>query len=182
MHASTRRLAIRAAAKVALSVSLANCGGVVTSYAASDAAELPRDGSEPSFDVSAPGDARAEVRATADAAVTVDARVAMDVGGDAAVACGAMAIGTDAGVSERGFACCVAEVRMALADASFVAVERVLHDAETQACCGAIVRRIDQDHASMSPDLAADYAAIGGTLGVCCDNLSPFPMGPACAP
>jgi hypothetical protein len=159
MHASTRRLALRAAAKVALSASftLAGCGGTIQPQG-----EPPAPKDTPDATVAALGDATA-------------ADVPM-----AATTCAAIGIGVDASVSEGVFTCCVARVGALLGDAGFGRLsDAAAADPETLSCCNAIIARLTDDARNASPTRAADMALDPGATSACCETAGMF-GGPAC--
>jgi hypothetical protein len=186
MQGLIRQLLLPATAMVALSASIAACGGLVASFAEPHGAPPPADGGDTSLDAgtareaSAP-DAKGDRVDVAEATMSMDASAVPDAGDDAAT-CDAPPPGTDAGVSEETFMCCVSAVHAILGgDSTFVGTNQLLSAPATLACCNAIILRIDQDEAAMSPDFEADTSAgSGAPTGICCERMNPMPTGPAC--
>lgn len=156
MNTSTRRLALKSAAKVAFGSLLLHCGGVVAQGPADAQAEanLPPDAG--SLDVSAP---------------------------DSGLVC-APATEVDAGdVTEEAFQCCVAHVASQAGDASPWGpngpdASVVADDPSSANCCRAIVARLDHE-----PDggvVSDDYTTASAVLPWCCAVA--FDQGPACSP
>ena len=182
MNASTRRFALRAAAKVALSASFAACGGMVgepgtenpepaTTHGTIDAATTAEDGAGRSPDT---GSARKDARAQAGDAVA-EAEVTFPEAGT--VGCTGANQNVNAASSSAVFSCCASYLPTQLSDAAFgfnpssVAV---------RACCGTVVGHLDQG--SDSSTFEANYARVSSVLEACCEDLSPVPEGRACTP
>jgi len=87
----------------------------------------------------------------------------------------ALACDTPAGtVDETTFACCRDLVVATLGDAAAWRLpDAAAADPDVLACCGALIRHVDQT--------PADYAKAGAALGPCCDALH-NPIGVACTP
>jgi len=170
MHSSTRRLALRAAAKAALSVTFLGCGGSVLTSSSPDPGV---DGATPQLEASVKPEA-----GSADAGVILaDASTPPPP-----TACGASDFEQDAEVPRATFECCATEVRSVLgSDAAFVPSlpDASAHDPDTLACCHAIILHLDHDP---NDAFEADYEAVSGELVACCSAFTPEIIGRACTP
>jgi len=156
----THRLALRAAAKVAFSVSMIGCGGSIQE--SSVAEDSGAHAGEASVTDATAQPLQDGATATFDAALFADA----------ALACQAPLLGVDASVSEDVFTCCLGVVAPYVSgpspDASAAAA-----DPAVVACCNAIVLHVDQ--------VTADYGKAASDFGICCPLVGD-PLGPACTP
>jgi hypothetical protein len=169
MKASTRALALRAAAKAALSVSLAGCGGALA-HATDDS------GADPvSTTVSDGGHGRGAdgaARAPKEAGSALTVRDAASRGDAVSEPCPGLPEAGDAAVSENTFTCCTSYLSPA-ADAAFGSLGVDASAPASRACCNAVITYVDQT--------AGAYAAASTVLPACCQGEG-APEGRACTP
>jgi hypothetical protein len=147
MHASTKRLALRAAAKAALSVTFfTGCGGMEMAQSEDDAAVEadPLRADAVAHDDASPSDAR---RAPTDGA---------------SLLCSTPPIGSHDPVSKETFECCDRVVQAALGDANILSDADTAQSADVD-CCNAIVTAANDDH-----KLWTENAHV---VGACCQAL-----------
>jgi hypothetical protein len=159
MHPLARSFALRAAAKVTLSLGAASCGGMVDEVKP----DVPP--------------AREE-HDSATTSVTIDAP---DVGNT----CSATNVAFDGGASREVFDCCLPVVAGALpADAGWSGAfsPEKENDPAVVACCHEIIAHLEEsgDASTVGPD---DYARASdrGALQACCRTLKAFST-PTCTP
>jgi hypothetical protein len=164
MDISTRKKALRHAAKVAFGSLMMGCGGT--------------EG------VNGP-DAQGDTMVAKDAPAGQDARAqdAQDEGptdammvGDGSLACTGEAVSVDSGdVTEQTFQCCLGVIEQDLGDSAFPEADAstVTGDPSVDNCCSVVIARVD--------DNTGDYSAADAVLPSCCNALG-YPQGPACTP
>jgi hypothetical protein len=168
MKASTRAFALRAAAKAALSVSLAGCGGATLSPATDDSGAAPVTTHTPD---SGPADA-ARGTTPAEAGATPEA-------GEARVGtsepCSGIPAEGDAAVSKDTFTCCTSYLSPG-ADAAFATLGVDAAAPASRTCCSVVISYVDRDTTGNA------YAAAEQVIPACCNDLRPTPIGRACTP
>jgi hypothetical protein len=171
MNTLTRRLALRAAAKAALSVTFLGCGGATLAEPIGDAGS---DSSATFADASPAkhGDSSAVVRLDSGTTATE---------ASTALACEASALQADAAVPNDTFQCCTTLIGSSLGDSSIpVSLPGPsASDPDTLACCRAIISRIDHDP---EPEFETDYESATREILPCCNALTPHEFGRACTP
>jgi hypothetical protein len=163
MKASTKTLALRAAAKAALSVSLAGCGGATLAHAADEATRDASPGPEDEGKDAMARDADLLLADAHDGAMT------------ASEPCPGVSALADAAVSKGSFTCCVSYLSPA-GDAAFGSLATDAAAPASRACCDVVIRYVDQDPSETA------YATAEALLPACCDARNPEPEGRACTP
>ena len=157
MDELTVRRALRAAAKVAFSFSVAGCGGAIAPEAAIDSGHV---------DTTGPGADGGHV-ALSDAASSRDTGVVL-------ASCNEPSLGVDASVGDDTFACCRQRVDQAMSDASWPRLgDAAASDPGVVMCCNAVILHVEEK--------PADYAKASHEIQPCCQLLH-SPIGVACTP
>jgi hypothetical protein len=162
MDPNVKKLALRATAKVALSLTVAGCVGQVS---LDEAAEPELDAPDPGriTDPVYAGRTAPALRPAPDEELACDAATGQGAPVDAAqVACCDDLVGELAPTGEGNW------------EEEWQAWQAAAADPDVQGCCGVLVAAVEQDSAAR--------ATIGWqALSACCDALE-FPAGPACTP
>lgn len=166
-----RTLALRAAAKVAFSVSLAGC-----SATANDVADLTRGADD------AEGEAQTALSSHTRRPVRPVATPSCHDAGPAAT-CG---LTTGKALDESSFACCKAHIKSEVptwaedADGGF---SRVTPSAEEKTCCTAFVAAVEKQWSNVDPDAGPGFLAeVDWSYTTRCCGVLGNPRGVACTP
>jgi hypothetical protein len=173
MDYSTRRAALRAAAKVALSASIIGCGSVVVEDLDHGGAASSGGGSGPIATATSTSSASGSVSSTGTGDIAPDAGPS---DGGEELACDTPPLGVDAGISDETLTCCIGFLGGYVPDGSdwpeFDAVAAA--DPSVKGCCNAMI----QDVAKVAQQ---GSALAWNELNACCGVLG-NPNGPACTP
>jgi hypothetical protein len=172
------RAALRASARVALTATLASCGGLIRSTPEGDG----------------PGDASPAIDANGAPLADVSQGDAVDLAAPPRVCdppppmallpvAGGSGLFPDAGVSEALFDCCVGVLAAEVADAGPHFSEPATNDPEVLGCCAVAVAELESSYRPPggSANVQAALQDAGLDIYTCCSALN-FHGGYACAP
>jgi hypothetical protein len=205
MDSMVFRAALRASAKVALTATLASCGGSLQTSGGDDHDAAPRtrgaDDGAASIDSASAVDSTAFVDSTVvvDSALAVDVTSPMDVV-TRPLACNAPPVASllpelqhpGVTISDATFECCIDLLAPELQSDAVLPMlgDAAAHDPNVVGCCAVAIYRLDGDYGN--PDAAARdqgdlfEAGLGPRLAwdelqSCCPPLG-YPDGPTCSP